>query len=534
MTADTVWAREACREAIGQQSVFTPWLFENTSASTTAVQESYLRPIQECDLVIWLAEASTTPPVRLEIETALATARPILVFRIDTNPSDAETESLLAQVGTKWTFVVDAVDLKAKLEAALVDELRRAWRARRDFNRPALIAALQQQSRNRCMLRWQAVGVDDKVAQALADDPSIGRSIALDAGRFTVLVGELGLGKSLAAERFYQNSLVSALEDATKEIPLFIEAKKLQGRITDRVVQEWGHRPQPSATFVAILDGLDEAAPERRLELAREARSVALDYPNSTVLVTTRALADLGDEFSGQSTAIEPLARKEVYELIARVAGREVQDHEYWDYPDSFHEALERPLFAILVALSHLDSNHYRLPTGRLLAELVKRSLGRVNLREEGSHPILFKLARQTIEKGGAPVPIAEVGSLTDVAPLLRSRLVVEDKDRLAFPLAIICEWFAARDIEARGVDIENIVGDSRRLERWRVPITLCVTEGSEETVDRVMGPLARLRPAVAAEVLHETFHLWAPSSEADSEIDWKQLKDDLRRHHWN
>ena len=52
------------------------------------------------------------------------------------------------------------------------------------------------------------------------------------------------------------------------------------------------------------------------------------------------------------------------------------------------------------------------------------------------------------MDRGGAPVPISDVSTYAEAAPLLQSRLIVERKGSLVFPLAILAEWFAARELE--------------------------------------------------------------------------------------
>ena len=146
------------------------------------------------------------------------------------------------------------------------------------------------------------------------------------------------------------------------------------------------------------------------------------------------------------------------------------------------------------------------VPPGRLLSTLVKSSLGRVNARQESADPLLRKLARMVMDSGGAPVHISDVSTYAEAAPLLRSRLIVEREGFLTFPLAILAEWFAARDLETRTSAADEIAAHAERLRNWRVPFEMCVSESSEPNVSRLMRPLALQRPAVAAHVLFGAF----------------------------
>ena len=96
------------------------------------------------------------------------------MFRITPPQSDSATESLITRVGTKWDYVTDSSDLKGKLQAALGDEIVRAWRAAGRPTKPAILDTLSARSRSRCIDRWLAAGILDEIAEGLADDPSIG------------------------------------------------------------------------------------------------------------------------------------------------------------------------------------------------------------------------------------------------------------------------------------------------------------------------------------------------------------------------
>ena len=146
ISSQTRWARKAVTEVLQQSDHFEPWLFEDTPASSESLVDNYVAKVRESDLVIWLVEHEITDPVRDEISTALEANRPILMFRITPPPSDAATESLITRVGTKWDYVVDAMDLKGKLQAALGDEIVRKWRAAGRSANPAVLNVLDARS----------------------------------------------------------------------------------------------------------------------------------------------------------------------------------------------------------------------------------------------------------------------------------------------------------------------------------------------------------------------------------------------------
>ena len=526
----TRWARQTVADVLQQSGQFQPWLFEDAPASSEILVDSYLTKVREADLVIWLVERETTKPVRDEISAALEATRPILMFRITPPQSDSETESLITRVGTKWDYVADSADLKGKLQAALGDAIVRAWRAAGRPTKPATLDTLSARSRSRCIDRWLAAGISHEIVEGLVNDPSIGllQVPIFASNRFTILRAEIGAGKSLAAERLFQDALRRARIPENEETPIFLEAKYIRGTL-DQTLSESGYESVLGGSVLVIIDGLDEAPENRRVELARAARRLTFECLSTRVLVTSRPLADLSQDFDVNFIDMPPLNRDQIFALITRVAGRDVDERIFWDFPKSFIKAIERPLFAILAGVSQRGKTLVPVPTGRLLSELVESSLGHVNARQESADPLLRKLARLVVDRGGAPVPIADISTYAEAAPLLRSRLIVERNGSLMFPLAILAEWFASRDLETGTPAADEIAVDAERLRNWKVPFAMCVSEASEPNVSRLMRPLASQRPAVAASILAEAFSEWTHDDTDQPLPHWRQFGEQLR-----
>ena len=259
--------------------------------------------------------------------------------------------------------------------------------------------------------------------------------------------------------------------------------------------------------FLLVIDGLDEVSPARRAPLARAARRLTRESIGARVLITSRPLTDLSPDFEEAFVDVPPLTLEQTSALMTRIAGRPIGDSEIWTLPSSLREAITRPLFAILLALYQHDERLARVPTGRLLATLVTTSLGRVHASEDAGFPLLCKLGRLVIDNEGAPIRIADVATYAEAAPLLRSRLIVERNGYVAFPLMVLAEWFAARDLETRAAaDLDGLVNDTERLRSWLVPLAMCLSDTSEENLSRLLSLLASRRPAIAASVLADAF----------------------------
>ena len=531
---DTYWARTATSEVIEQPDWITPWRFEQTPPSSARLSDSYLNKVRSSDLVIWLVDHHTSVPVTKEIAAAVATHRPMLVFRIAPPPSDAATESLLARVGTKWAYVVDRMDLQMQLRLALRDELIRTWRAAGRSTITPILGLLHDRSRSRCIDRWLAAGLPQELAVALADDPSVGmlQMPVFASSRFAILRAEIGAGKSLVAERLFQDALRCARSSTDEKPPVFLEARDIAGSLDSCLEGHVGASYIPNDDrLLLVIDGLDEVSPARRAPLARAARRLTREWPGARVLITSRPLSDLSPDFAEAFVDVPPLSLEQTLALMTRVAGRRIRDSEIWGLPSSLREAIARPLFAILLALHQREERLAHVPTGRLLSTLVTTSLGRVRASEDAALPLLCKLGRLVINNGGASVRIADVATYAEAAPLFKSRLVVERNGRVAFPLMILAEWFAARDLESRGAAaLDGLVNDTERLRNWLVPLAMCVSDTSEENLTLLLSPLASRRPAVAASVLVDAFSEWSfGGAEGGPLPSWQRLGEGLR-----
>ena len=402
ISPQTRWARKVTAEVLQQSGQFEPWLFEDAPASSEILVDSYLTKVRKADLVIWLVEEETTKAVRDEISTAIEAARSVLMFRITSPPSDSATESLITRVDTKWDYVADSADLKRKLQAALRDEIVRVWRAAGRSTKPAILDVLGARSRSRCIDRWLAAGIPDEIAVALADDPSIGllQVPIFASNQFAILRAEIGAGKSLAAERLFQDALRRSGTSGNEKTPIFLEAKNISETL-EHTLSESGYESAPGGSVLVIIDGLDEAPENRRFELARAARRLTFECPSTRVLVTSRPISDLSPFFDDFFIDIPPLNREQTFALISRVAGRDVNQWTFRGLPESFIKAIARPLFAILVGVSQRGEALVPVPKGRLLSQLVEASLGRANARQESADPLLRKLARLVMDRGG-------------------------------------------------------------------------------------------------------------------------------------
>ena len=366
------------------------------------------------------------------------------------------------------------------------------------------------ESRARCIMRWQAAGVPMELASEFANStvgtPELNlRPTPLKP--LLLLIGEIGTGKSLVAERLFQIALTTSREDPSSPIPVFLDAKSVGGNLSESVKRNargLGDLRRQGATV--IIDGADEAGVETTSKLLDEARLLISTLPKTTVVLTSRPVAILHN--AQEAISVPYLTEDAAYDIIGQVAGREISKYMQW--PSSVMEAIRRPLFAVLVGtfLREQASNNAPRSPSDLIRHLIERSLERTTVNLGRMNALLLRLAALVIERGGF-VPVADVALGEELQSLLETRLVIKRGNAIGFPLQILAEWFAAHSLVSGTPSINELVDNQASLERWRYAIAVLVSIFSHDQVSTVLMPLVRADPAFAAEIVYGSIAAW-------------------------
>lgn len=401
-----------------------------------------------------------------------------------------------------------------------------------DQHRRQLLLSGRAHSIARCIARWQAVGLPKAEAHDLAIDPSVGRpppqfTTSIN-GSLAVLTAELGTGKSLLIERLYQEAVDNVLDNPSLPIPIFLNAASYRNDLVDRdlvdsiehMSKDYGDIQVRGATV--FVDGIDELGIYDADKFLMNARSAIHVWPRTTIIVTSRPNAVFRD--IEEQVVVNALTEKDSQNLISRIAR---QDSIFLrGKPKSFQSAVRRPLFALLYGM-YLRSHQRTQPLsiGELISFLVEESLGRIELRKSLSNQMLQKLALLSIEHSSPLIPLSELGTLTNVVPLLESRLIVEEGSSVRFALPILSEWFAAQSLADGNPLIEKIIVTEKYLEKWRYPLIVLIATVGFDSVSKIIAPICELFPCFAAEVLSDAISEWnMPNHDlVHSEIEYGQ-----------
>lgn len=515
MRPELDWARQETLHTLDHVRFLTRWAFEFTPGSSEPVDDSYLRKVREADVVIWLVGEETTEPVRKEIREALASDRRLWVVKLRAERRDETTEALLDEVKlrSKWIDATQAGGLRQALELTLEDEIVRAMRATPGLGRLARLEELGRASRARCIMRWQAVGIPRTEASNLADDASVGTpgpELQPRADKpILLLIGEIGAGKSLIAERLLQATVMRARDNADAPVPVYLDARSAIGRLREVVEAASSDLGNPRNQGAAVtIDGANEVGAGPAAELLNEARILVGTWPKTTMVIASRPIPGLAE--AEETIQVPRLSEGEAHALVSQFAGHPVVAGTVLGWPKSVQDAVRRPLFAILMGI-YLREERMRAPrsAGELLFSLVERALTRAQVDLPNAKRVLQRLATFSINRSGGPVPAVEIASKAELQPLLDSGLVIERSGSLAFPLPILTQWFAAQSLAAGTPRPDDLTSDPQQLEDWRYPLIIFAGTFSHDQVSRLLAPIAEKHPALAAKIVNEGLASW-------------------------
>lgn len=362
-----------------------------------------------------------------------------------------------------------------------------------EISRDAYLDRLDSASRSRREDRRSGVGLSsEQVARSLTFPVSIPSGLRdLATGETKVLVGALGSGKSDIAEEWLRESLALARRDVSAPVPVWVPTRVLDGALTDYIANVIGDDVLARLGADIVVDGLDECT-EMAATLLRHATEFVAKWPKSRIVLTSRA----EDEVNKHVALKAPLlSREDANRLMALVAGRRLGT-----LGEHLEEAVGRPFFALLAA-RHAAAAEGAASTRELIDLVVEDT---VEAEGFDLYTGLRQLAVETI-RSGKPVDPARFAT-TDVAAQIRqSSLVTTSGKTCVFSLAIFEQWFAAKGVLERAVQVEDLMTSLRSFDRWRYVFAMVLAAGEPARVDPVMAALARWNPGAASWVVEET-----------------------------
>ena len=503
VTEELKLTRQAAKEAVLTLPFARPWLFEDSPASSEALSAVYLRKVKEADIVIWLIGSETSKPVVDEINTCMSAGHPLLAFKLPAQTRDDQTQKLIAEVGqnAKWKEINDERALPGQIIAALCDELLRNFRNPEPPMRRNKLTELVSLSVSRTRQMWISLGVPDDLAEEFSEDHSVGDVISPPDPGLHMVVGDQGIGKTLAVERLFQRSGRTAMDDSSQPFPLFVKARDLHeplNEYVDRLTQGYS-LPSVQGSFV-VVDGVDEVGISEANALVEQFAAYVHANPKAVVVVTARPLPGLNN--LGERMDIQPLDTTQVARLIAKIGKRQFDLRDMHTWSRSTQDAAGYPLFAVMIGIAlGRDPNSPVPAPSQMVEQLARTAIGESSVPEEKAYRLLQTLAVKTISMGASVSKETVSHSIRDHALLKDSRFVNEFEGKVDFTLSVFREWFAARALIEGTISVESIQPFS---DRWIMPLAIVLESDNETIKNELMFSIVSSDPSLASLLLTE------------------------------
>ena len=503
MSGEMEQARLIAVDAIKRVQFGRPWAFDVTPASSESAEGAYLRKVREADFVVWLVGSETTQPVVNEINEAIASSRKMLVFKLPVEQRDARTNELIDRVGiyAKWNEVGSIEDLSKSIAEAFSDEIVRAVRNPIAPGRRQKLHQDVRLSMSRCKEALVSLGVDEAVAEEMANDRERGNFLKLPTPGVYTVVGEQGSGKTLAVERLFQAAAVDAGEDSSRPFPIIIRARDLIGPVNNHVEEGLRSYTDPyNPRVLLLIDGVDELGSSRAIDIFQQLTAYAGANPGATVVSTARSLPGL--KVPGKQIVMGHLDDDESLGLLEKVLGQPLGPPEMHRWSQSIRDARRLPLFAVMIGalLRHNPDLTFASP-GQIIGQVADLLLKQVENDSEELDRLLQQLAVESIYSG-TRVQANSITLIRARQSLLRnSRLVEGNSDSLDFALPIFREWYAARALIEGTVDIESLQSIS---DRWIPSLSVVLGAKVDETGNSLLAHLVSSDPGLAGFLLKE------------------------------
>lgn len=529
-----MWRDAATSEFDRLPYLFT-WTFERTPPSSESLDVSYLRHVRESVFVVWLVGSQTTPAVRSEVREALAYQRRLLVFRIACASRDAQTTALLAEVDSKWSRVLETVEeLQEAIRQTVRDEIARALRDVPGLAPLAELDRVGRESRARCSARWVMLGIQPSQAEKWARDPSIPplpQPLPSRSAGVLGLVGGMGAGKSLRAERWLQDRVMDCAEDTSVPLPVYLAADGVSASLSQAVRNATKNLGNVDLRGVnLVLDDLSRCSDQRASVLLEQAWQLASLLPTTTIVVTSRPIPGLMTADASWATAAELTSEQDALALVARACGGDIPHLHHQRWAPSLRAAIRWPLFALLTGLFLRENGAVTRATySDLLSFLIERSLRTAPASRAAASRLLKKLAVLTVETERAWIPVSEIGRPADMGDLVASGLVEVRARSVSLPLDILREWLAAQSIGDGEPSAERLLSDPTRIHRWRYPLMAFIGSSDFDTATELLTSLVETRPGVAARIISEETPEYAAGRETPPLSDPKEIGERMR-----
>lgn len=362
---------------------------------------------------------------------------------------------------------------------------------------------MEQKALALCMVKLKSLGVPKEVANRIIGSDINGSKYqyildSADEGK-CYLVGDFGTGKSHALLILVQQLAKSYLGNLSERIPLFAQAREI-AQVGS--IRQWVKEQGITDTdYFLFIDGLDEINASVAKQIREEMESLLEMNPANRIIVATRPLAILQN--NKQKINICEFTIDEQRQLYAMIT----QNPKSSGIPYVEHtiaKMLAKPFFCILFSLFKEEPQSWAKTDMDLVAAFIDRTITACGEDFDATKHDLCRIAAKSVDANLDSVHISSVRLENSLASLLKTGLIIQIDTFISFPLPIIAQWLAADAICQGFANLDDIIADKCRTNRWMYALSILFSQMSYEESLKYFSKIVQTMPGVAARIIRD------------------------------
>lgn len=314
------------------------------------------------------------------------------------------------------------------------------------------------------------------------------------------LIGEFGSGKSHALLIIAQRFMNEYLSGNSAVFPLYV-----RGREFLRVgsVKQWLKDLKfEEINYFLLIDGLDEIERSFAMQLIEEINILSLQQSQNKILVASRPLTILSTVVEN-TVRIRSFTEAECVSLYNIVSDSKRGEDAFRWVNEKMRETLSKPFFCIIFALFKSEPKSWAKQDIDLITALVAKSMQKTD-QTEIAFADLAQIAALAVDRNYTDVHVSEIHFLGNIENVLKTGFISLSNDYISYPLPIIAQWMAAEAIRRSIVDIDDIISNSYRINKWLYSLSILFSRISfEESLD-FFSKIVQKSPGTASRIIRD------------------------------
>ena len=355
-----------------------------------------------------------------------------------------------------------------------------------------------------CKEKLRSIGVLEEIADKIIDTDvnSTKYQYILDevaAGK-RYLIGEFGSGKSHALLIIAQQLMNEYLSGNSTIFPLYVRGRSI---LRAGSVKQWLKEGKfEEINYFLMIDGLDEIERDSARQLIEEINILSVQYPQNKMLAASRQLTILSAEVE-RTTKIRSLTDTECISLYNAVSDCKRGEDAFRWVNGKMKDTLSKPFFCIIFALFESEPKSWAKHDIDLISMLVDKSMQKSD-HIEIAFADLVQIAAKVVDRNYCDVHITEIHFTGNVENVLKTGFVSLSNNHISFPLPIIAQWMAAEAIRYGAVNIDDIISDSHRMNKWLYSLSILFSQITFEESLEFFSKIVCKSPGTASRIIRD------------------------------